>query len=175
MARPPSAANNVTTRGQAQASGVKHQMKPQWAGSTGVSTISRSRTRQLGAARENFLYGFKAAPPGPLAPPTRRTAVAWLRSPLRRRQRRSGWRESAEPKGSPLTYSSHPGFIETDPLPPCRDCSGSARTRQERLRRRLRRSSTLDRTCSKAPDHWQLSGQGQEWPGLTLSTATAVA
>jgi hypothetical protein len=45
------------------------------------------------AACENFLYGFKAAPAGPLAPPTRRTASAPLRFPLRRRKRRSGWRD----------------------------------------------------------------------------------
>src|SRR5258707_14158174 len=35
MARPPPAANNITT-GHAQAGGVKHQMKPTWARSTGV-------------------------------------------------------------------------------------------------------------------------------------------
>src|SRR5215469_6962207 len=35
MARPPPAANDVTT-GHARAGGVKHQVKPMWANSTGV-------------------------------------------------------------------------------------------------------------------------------------------
>ena len=35
MAQPPPAANDVTA-GHAQAGGVKHQVKPTWAGSTGV-------------------------------------------------------------------------------------------------------------------------------------------
>ncbi len=43
--------------------------------------------------------------------------------------------------------------------------SGSAGTCQERLRRRLRRSSTLDRTCPKAPE---IAAIG---PGTTLATA----
>lgn len=43
--------------------------------------------------RESFLYIFKAPPPGPLAQPTRRTASAPLRLPLRRRNARSGRRD----------------------------------------------------------------------------------
>jgi hypothetical protein len=42
---------------------------------------------------------IKAAPPGPLAPPTRRTASAPLRFPLRRRKRRSSWRDMRTPGG----------------------------------------------------------------------------
>src|ERR1700756_4038335 len=36
MARPPSAANNITTKGQPRAGGVKHQMKPLCQPSAGV-------------------------------------------------------------------------------------------------------------------------------------------
>jgi len=52
----------------------------------------------------------------------------------------------------PLMYDSHrrsPAGVSMLPLPVL---SGSSRTRQERLRRRLRRSSTLDRTCPKVPE-----------------------
>ena len=38
--------------------------------------------------------------------------------------------------------------------------SGSGRTRQERLRRRLRRSSTLDRTCPKVPEFAAIGSMG---------------
>src|SRR5215510_6812972 len=39
MARPPSAANKVTTRGQARAAGVKHQVKPLCQPSVGVGQL----------------------------------------------------------------------------------------------------------------------------------------
>lgn len=45
--------------------------------------------------------------------------------------------------------------------------SGSGRTRQERLRRRLRRSSTLDRTCPKVPEFAAIGSRdksGQDQP-----------
>jgi hypothetical protein len=52
-----------------------------------------------------------------------------------------------------MTYSNHRvSRGETDVILPLSLLSGSGRTRQERLRRRLRRSSTHDRTCPRVPE-----------------------
>ena len=69
------------------------------------------------------------------------------------------WLASAATRAA-LTYNNHRGSAAGKgcPCSRCRDCPARAelnefsRACQERLRRRLRRSSTLDRTCPAVPE-----------------------
>src|SRR2546423_690067 len=94
MARPPSAANNITT-GHARAGGVKHQVKPLCQPSVGVGHPSPT------PACENFLYGFKAARRAARPAATARTPPLPLTLPLRRRQRRSAGAKDRSTFGPP--------------------------------------------------------------------------
>jgi hypothetical protein len=109
----------------------------------------------------DFLYSFKAARRAARAADLARSPPLPLALPLRRRKRRSGWREKRNP-GPPLTYISHQGSNrERCACSRCPDCPGRARTCQQRLRRRLRRSSTLDRTCPKVPESAAIESRGK--------------
>jgi hypothetical protein len=119
---------------------------------------------------ENFLYVFKAARRAARAANTARTPPLPLALPLRRRQRRSAGakmanlRAAIDVQQSPVI--SRGEVVSMLPLPVL---SGPGRTCQERLRRRLRRSSTLDRTCP-AVGVGSYREHGHEWPGrLTLN------
>jgi hypothetical protein len=88
-------------------------------------------------------------PAGTLAPPTRRTAALPLKLPLWQRRTPVGWREKHKARAA-MTYRSHQGLAaKRATCSRCRNCPDRARTCQDRLRRRLRRSSTLD-TCLPA-------------------------
>jgi hypothetical protein len=111
--------------------------------------------------REKFLYGFKAARRAARTADSARTPALPLALPLRRRQRRSAGAKITKPRAA-FDIQQSPGISRGDrvsmlPLPVL---SGSARTRQERLRRRLRRSSTLDGTCPKVPEFAVIGGMG---------------
>ena len=101
----------------------------------------------------DLLYTFKAAHRAARAANTARTPPLPLALPLRRRQRRSAGAKIIK-LGPPLTYDGDRGSPRAwgASMLPQPILSGSGRTRQERLRRRLRRSSTLDRTCPKVPE-----------------------
>jgi hypothetical protein len=64
-----------------------------------LPVYAKDSWRQQGIVVTTFSSCFKAAPPGPLAPPTRRTASTHARLPFRRRTRRSGWRDMRNPGG----------------------------------------------------------------------------
>ena len=124
----------------------------------------------------DFLYVFKAAHRAARAADSARTSPLPLALTLRRRQRQSAGAKTREPR-APMTYSSHPrSTAERCACSRCPDCPGRARTCQERLRRRLRRSSTLDRTCPKVPESAAIGSRGrsghggQEWPKRTRQT-----
>ncbi len=120
----------------------------------------RSR-RQHGA-----LAAASAGAPAAAAPSAGRLArkAQNLGPPLTHSSRQSATLETV----SRIWQLSGAGVLPTSVL------SGSARTCQERLRRRLRRSSTLDRTC---PTVLQLSGAGTRcakaaydmYPGAAVS------
>jgi hypothetical protein len=141
--------------------GAQPEALPRWCSPRCQDREHRQGTRTRICA--DLLYGFKAAPAGPLAPPTRR---ARLRSRWRSRcggdERRSGWREKRKALGPPLTYSCHQGSAGTECLPLLRDCSGSARTRQGRLRRRLRRRP-LTEPARESRTFSSYRRQGHEW------------
>ena len=111
---------------------------------------------------EDYLYGFQGGPDGPLAPPTRRPC---LRS---RQGSRSGGPNAGRagatnerpgpPRRAAFVGSRFYGYSGEAPAP---TLSGADRTCQERLRRRLRRSSTLDGTCPQS-QRSQLSGARKE-------------
>ena len=136
--------------------------------------LRKSRGRVLSAVSwhllcADLLYTFKAARRAARAADTARTPPLPLALPLRRRQRRSAGAKTISPRAA-TTYSSHRGSQgEQACLLPLSALSESGRTRQERLRRRLRRSSTLDRTCPKRNS--QLSGSRAE----ADKSATAIA
>jgi hypothetical protein len=117
---------------------------------------------QRAPACENFLYGFKAARRAARAADSARSPLLPLALPQRRRKMPVGWREEPSNRGAALANQSvhRPGGgqlgrswqLSGAGVLPNSVLSGTARTCQERLRRRLRRSPTLDRTCPKVPD-----------------------
>ena len=135
----------------------QHERECQASSGADLSSIKRDNTPAVPAVCENFLYGFKAARRAARAANSARSPLLPLALPQRRRLAPVGWREKRRKlwaangvrqlsECSSRTVSriwqlSGAGMLPTLVL------SGTARTCQERLRRRLRRSSTLDRTC----------------------------
>lgn len=73
------------------------------------------RDRCIKTSCENFLYGFKAAPPGPLAPPTRRPGRrSGLQLPLLPALTPVGWREGIDQ--GPQNRGKVPGPRRLQPL-----------------------------------------------------------
>jgi hypothetical protein len=100
-------------------------------------------------------------PAGPLAPPTRRTASAPAAAATN--AGRAG--AKSRKRGAAMTYSRHRVAGGAVACSRCWNCPGRARTRQERLRRRLRRSSTLDRTSPKVPEFAAIGSRGKSGHG----------
>ena len=123
---------------------------------------------------ENFLYRFKAARWAARAANSARSPLLPLALPQRRRKTPVGWREYPSKRGAALAERSvhRPGGgqlsrswqLSGAGVLPNAVLSGPARTCQERLRRRLRRSPTLDRTCPTLPE--LAAYEGVPWAGL---------
>jgi hypothetical protein len=107
---------------------------------------------------EKFLYGFKAARRAARAADSARSPPLRWRSRCGGARRRSAGAKSGKPRAARHTAVTR--VQRRVRLLPLRNCPGRARTRQERLRRRLRRSSTLDRTCPKVPESAAIGSRG---------------
>jgi hypothetical protein len=102
------------------------------------------RPSLFGHSRTSLTWSRSRQAAGPLAPPTQRTASAPAGAPAAAATNAGRLAGNAKNPGA-TTYSSHrSGMRPGGDCSRCPDCPGRARTRQERLRRRLRRSSTLD-------------------------------
>jgi hypothetical protein len=144
--------------------GVKHQVKLRCQPSVGVG---RQQANDL-AVRTFFTSSRR--PAGPLAPPTRRTASAPAGAPAAAATNAGRLARKAQSPGPPRhTAVTGGSAAERYACSRCPDCPGRVRTCQERLRRRLRRSSTLDRTCPKVPESAAIGSRDRSGSGcLTL-------
>ena len=134
-------------------------------------------------------FGTSRRPAGPLAPPARRSSLLPLAVPQRRRLPPVGWREKRRQlraasavrqfQSAARGRDSRIWQLSGADVLPNLVLAGPARTcHQERLRRRLRRSRTLDdRTCPKAPEFAAIGNRdksGQDNPDQWRCSSSAL-
>ena len=139
---------------------VKHQAEPMCQASSGTAHHVAQ------PACENFLYGFKAARRAARAAAAARSPPLPLDAPAAAAPTPVGWRETQNPghhRRIAITGVQPLNVVSMLPLPLL---SEAGRTRQERLRRRLRRSSTLDRTCPTVPEFAAIGSRDNNGPRM---------